>query len=331
MSKLSQVVKKMTPAERNDLFMELANYADDIAQDQAAKLQLVKASKYKVQIKEELENWGKHRGHHFYIDSIDDMTLGITDGEVLLLSGDSHSGKSQLAFNLAYQQAKQGNIVFFITLEMTKPQAGSRIAKIALQDGLSWDETIEVLDRVVFQKVTKLDYKMIYPITLKAKEEGAAMVFLDHVHYFPRSGEATKTAEVAAISLEIKRAALECKIPIIALCQCRKLDDGRGKRRKPTPLDLKDASELYQDCDICIMVWRDNDGLTADDTQVEVRIWKNRLRGMRQADKLKYFKSHDGAKLEPDDIPTFEEVQEKAKPEDKPRAVPFWADMGKKS
>jgi replicative DNA helicase len=292
---MKQLLAKLDDTQKAELLIELSTQ-DISGLDESNDFEIDLIAEYANEIKFSLNNWGKHQGIDWGFKSINDMTLGMTDGEVLLLSGDSNHGKTQMALNLAYAQAKMGNMVFFITLEMTQDQIGARIAKIGMQQGMTFEDAIGL--PVTVQRTKRLDYRNVGTIVAQAKRNGASIVFLDHVHSFARSSSANKTTEIAAISMEIKRAALENNMPIVALAQCRKLEDHNGKPRKPNKNDLKDASELYQDCDMCIMVWRDKfseGGRHAN--KVEARIWKNRLREMRYGHQIKNFVSVDGAMM----------------------------------
>lgn len=292
---VKRLLDSMNDVDKAELLLELST-SDTAMFDTSNDFEIDLISEYSEEIKNTIRTWGKHQGLNFGYDSLNQMTLGMTDGEVLLLSGDSNHGKTQLALNMAYKQASMGNMVFFITLEMTQEQIGARLVKIGIQEGMSFEDAVSL--PVTVQRTKRLDYRNVGTIVAQAKRNGASIVFLDHVHSFARSASANKTTEVAAISMEIKRAALENNIPIVALAQCRKLEDYSGKPRKPTKNDLKDASELYQDCDICLMVWRDkySDG-GKHANNVEVRIWKNRLREMREGHQVKHFISKEGAGL----------------------------------
>jgi len=294
-TRMKRLLDRLNDTEKADLLLELS--AGDMSSlDQTDEFEIDLIAEYSEGIKFSLANWGKHQGIDWGYKSLNEMTLGMTDGEVLLLSGDSNHGKTQLALNMAYAQAKMDNMVFFITLEMTQEQIGARIAKTGMQRGMSFEDAVGL--PVTVQRTKRLDYRNVGTIVAQAKRNGAKIVFLDHIHSFARSSSANKTTEVAAISMEIKRAALENNISIVALAQCRKLEDYNGKPRKPNKNDLKDASELYQDCDMCLMVWRDKfseGGKHAN--KVEVRIWKNRLREMRYGHQVKNYISMDGATM----------------------------------
>lgn len=301
MKKAKRILESLTDSEKSELLIELSS---DETLDESEQFEIDLIGEYSDGIDEVLDHWGQHDGLDFGYDGINAMTLGMTDGEVLLLSGDSNHGKTQLALNLAYKQAKAGNLVFFITLEMTQAQIGGRIAKIAMQDGMTRDDAKALT--IAVQKTRSINYKNVPSLVAKGKRMGASIVFIDHIHSFRPDSATSKTQEIAAISDAIKRAALENLIPIVALCQCRKLEDASGKSRKPTKNDLKDASELYQDCDICIMVWRDKEDPNADSDLVEARIWKNRLRPMRKGHIIKTFRSVEGASMK--EVPDYANV-----------------------
>ena len=77
-------------------------------------------------IEEASKLWGKVSGISTGYPTLDAQIGGLKAGELILIAGDTNNGKSALAQNIAVNVAKN-NGVLFITLEMQKTEAGSRI------------------------------------------------------------------------------------------------------------------------------------------------------------------------------------------------------------
>lgn len=213
---------------------------------------------------------------------VDEMTKGFVPGELMVLSGHTSHGKTQLATNIAYRVAATDKPVLFVTMEMTKVEMTQRLLSIA-------DDKITETLPIYFQSRTDLAYTDIGRLVERAKEKGVELVVIDHLHYFSRSIE-NSTAEISKIVKEFKQAAIENNMPIILISHVRKMDT----KKRPSLQDIRDSSLIAQDSDMVLIVWRDTsiDSKTID--EVEVLILKNRNRGLHIRRKILY---SDEAKL----------------------------------
>jgi len=222
---------------------------------------------------------------------VDDMTKGFMPGELMIVSGHTSHGKTQLATNIAYRTARAGKPVLFVTMEMTKIEMTQRILAIA-GDKIPEDFPFH------FQSRTDLAYVDVARLVEKAKEQGVKLVVIDHLHYFSRSLDNT-TAEISKIVREFKQAAITNEIPVILICHVRKMDT----QKRPALQDLRDSSMIAQDSDMVLMVWRDTSVDAEDQTEVEISILKNRNRGLHARRKLM---TSDGLKLLDGPLPVRE-------------------------
>lgn len=217
---------------------------------------------------------------------VDKMTQGFVPGELMIISGQTSHGKTQLTNNILLRTAQAGKKSMFITMEMTKREIGERF------NLLNDDKDIEK-GRVLLNMRNDLKYTDVTRLVERAKEQGCELVVIDHLHYFSRSVE-NATAEISKIVKEFKEAAVLYELPIILICHVRKM----APKKHPTIEDLRDSSLIAQDADMVLIVWRDENPNAANPNEVEIVLWKNRNRQKKHRREFLYA---DGMKLVEDD------------------------------
>jgi len=255
-----------------------------------SKFEIVDLQPYMTQAREHREPEGTIKGLSTGLKKVDDMTQGFVPGELLIISGQTSHGKTQLSNNIMLSVAKNDHKVMFITMEMTKQETADRF------NMLTKDEDIGE-GKIYLNMRADLAYTDVTKLIEKAKEKGCDMVVIDHLHYFSRSVE-NATQEVSKIVKEFKGAAIQYEIPIILICHVRKM----APKKHPTIEDLRDSTLIAQDADMVLMVWRDESPTATNPNEVEVTLWKNRN---RQKKHRRDFLYAEGMKLvETDPRPT---------------------------
>jgi len=197
-------------------------------------------------IDEAAKLWGKVSGISTGYPTLDAKIGGLKPGELLLVGGETNNGRSALAQNIAVNVAKHHK-VGFITLEMLKTEAGSRLKHM---NGGHLDD----LD-LMFQSEYQIDYRHLEPLFENAK--GAKLMILDYLQYL---GRGMTLDEVAKMSKLMKAMALKYKIPFIVIVSLRKSDGGKFKR-KWTDIEVEDlmgTSAIGYDADIAMVASRKN-------------------------------------------------------------------------
>lgn len=222
----------------------------------------------------------------------DDLTLGMTPGELIIISGPTSAGKTQLTTHIAYNVAKAKHKVLFVTMEMTKPQMTDRFMAAS-------DTELEELDHAIieYQKEHDLAATDIDYLIKDAVSAGTELVVIDHLHYFSGEDDGNQAQVIGRIAKDFKMAAVAYSVPVILICHIRKLE---RENKKPTGNDLRDSSLIGQHADQIIMVWRDNtpkaraekadiNGKEVSVSEIEVSNWKNRLRGLHPGKRIRTF------------------------------------------
>lgn len=218
--------------------------------------------------KDRFEKFGKMQGISTGFPSIDKQTLGLVDGELIIVAGPTSRGKTLLAMSICNNVAKNGGRVLFVTLEMTKEELTSRYMYV--NGGWETNDFATVAANTIFQENDELDWKDIDGLIANAKDElDVDLVVIDHLHYFARDMK-NAPEELGRITMTFKKNAIRHKLPIILISHIKKL----GKDEDLSAEALRGSSLIAQDSDIVLMVNRD-----AETNQMGVMIDKNRNRG----------------------------------------------------
>jgi replicative DNA helicase len=218
--------------------------------------------------KERYKNWGKLQGLSTGFPSIDEQTLGMVDGELIIVAGPTSRGKTLLAMSISNNVAKYGGRVLFVTLEMTKEELTSRYMYV--NGGWGTEEFALVSANTIFQDNDELDWKDIDGLIQNAKEQlDVDLVVIDHLHYFARDIK-NASEELGKITMTFKKNAIRHKVPIILISHIRKL----GKDEDLSGESLRGSSLIAQDSDIVLLVNRD-----PETNAMGILIDKNRNRG----------------------------------------------------
>lgn len=200
------------------------------------------------EIEEASKLWGRVSGLSTGYPSLDAQVGGLKAGELLLIGGETNNGKSALAQNIAVNVSKS-HAVLFITLEMQKTEAGSRLKHM---NGGS----LKGLD-LLFQTEYQIDYRHLDALFANGVAKGVKFVVLDYLQYMGRGMDLN---EVAKMSKLMKAMALKYQVPFMVIVSLRKGEGGKFKR-KWTDIEVEDlmgTSAIGYDADIAMVVSRKN-------------------------------------------------------------------------
>lgn len=212
-----------------------------------SKLKTVDAEDYRQLARETEPMPGQVRGLSTGYRAVDELTEGMAPGDMIILTGHTKHGKSQLALNIAVNVAKQGKTVLFINTEMTKLQMGRRLNSV-LDDK-------PLLGKILLNDRSDLEARDVVMIMEQAKESGCDLVIVDHLHYFARS-EDNATGQISRYTKEFKDAAVNLDLPLLMLCH---IDQSKPEHMIPTIKMLKNSSSIAQDSDMVLTVFRNEE------------------------------------------------------------------------
>lgn len=263
-----------------------------------SKLEIADLADYMRIARENPTPEGMVRGLSTGLQKLDKMTQGFVPGEVMIVSGQTSHGKTQLSNNIMLNVMRTGKRVMFITMEMTKQEIGERF-------NLLTDNEEIPPGQILLNMQADLAYQDVTRLIERAKERGCDLVVIDHLHYFSRSVE-NATAEIGKIMKEFKGAAVAFEIPIVLICHVRKMEP----KMHPTINDLRDSSMIAQDADMVVIVWRDERPDAKEPNKVEVVLWKNRSRQKKH--RRDYLWAKGMTLVEEDPVPVSERAAQYA-------------------
>ena len=267
-------INDMRPSDREELTEALLDAQLDEAPQRELEAEPISLIEEWEEIEKHDKNFGKLVGLSTGYRVIDDMTMGLAPGELTIVAAPTSVGKTLLCLNIAANLAMSGHPVGFITLEMTRPEIGSRLMRIM-------GEGKDDIDNVIVNKSDRMSWRSVETFIKKALEYGEIEVlFIDHLHYFARSME-NQAEELGLITQEFKHLAIKYNLPIVLISHTRKTDN-MGREREATMNDLRGSSFIAQDADIVLMlnrVWKNEEaGTIVDAESIKVTLEKNRNR-----------------------------------------------------
>ena len=240
----------------------------------------------------------------FGYDWLDNKLAGIFPGQLILIGGETGSGKTTFSTSIVCKQ-KCPTAIF--ALEDTLEEYGKKImyfemGKIRKLEGKlnypyiaylrgelneksefekDYAKAYEGLRRKypLFQEIkNKIVWELIRErIKILAFQQGVKLILIDHLHYFDLlAHNVNKNDYIEQIIVDMKSVAKETGIGIILVAHYRKLNGN-----KPTLDSFKDSMAIAQNANTVINIWRNREqGITNDERfKTQMIISKTRVMG----------------------------------------------------
>jgi replicative DNA helicase len=208
--------------------------------------------------------------------NLNQLTLGLQNGNLIILAARPAMGKSAYALNLALNVARKNNAtVAFFSLEMPAEQLVKRlfaadtsielssINKGRLSDtewksfatsARNFETTRIYFDDSSMNTIGDIRSKCR---KLKSGPDGLDLIVIDYLQLISMSGKVNSQNEgISQISRGLKLLARELEIPVIALAQLSRNVEHRDDKR-PIMADLRDSGSIEQDADIVAFLYRE--------------------------------------------------------------------------
>ena len=209
--------------------------------------------------------------------SLDDLTGGWQNSELILLAGRPAMGKTSLAVSMISNIAcKHGIPAAFFSLESSKEHLTNRFCSVICgisrckikEKNINEEEKRRFDDNIISLLEAPLyidDTPALSELELRDKaqklvrEYGVKIIVIDYLQLMNAKGAivSSRQEEVCYIVRSLKNIALELNVPIIVTCQLNRSvsrDGIEGKR--PQLSDLRESDSLEQDSDMIIFVHR---------------------------------------------------------------------------
>jgi replicative DNA helicase len=242
------------------------------------------------QIEEAYKAGGKIRGISTGFNSIDTVTNGFQDENLIIIGARTGIGKTSISLKMAYNIAKRGDPVGYYSLEMSKIELTHRLmametnqnlscllsGKMRYSDFNSLTEISEVINKLplYINDTPNLSLMKFKAKARQLKRRGVKIIFVDHITLFNiHEFKMPKNEAIGEVSRNIKNLARELKIPIVVLSQLKR----EAENKKPTLSDLRWSGDIEENADQIIFLHRKRDESNKEaELETEIIVAKNR-------------------------------------------------------
>lgn len=218
---------------------------------------------------------GEIRGIRSGVYDLDRATGGFFPGEFAIIGARPAVGKSALGLQISAQAAMDGYRVCYVSCEMIDSQFGQRLfSRTTDIDGMKlrtaqlqendWDAIADAMIKyaklpISFTFGTKTIEALRNDIQKKVDLQECDMVVIDYLQLLGTKRRFEIDHErVGYISHALKQMTTDFKIPVVALAQVKRQNNG-GKSRCPVLDELRSSGEIEQDADTVIFLHRPDD------------------------------------------------------------------------
>ena len=213
------------------------------------------------------------------LQALNDAVGGWHDTDFIVVQGRSGMGKTAFALSLAKAAAGRDRVGIISTematvqLAMRRISQGSGVSMTDIRKGNLDDDKWAHIARTITSDVdtglgkrikindTALELDDIKRQARAWKREfGLNLLIVDYIQNVSVSNRrgisGEKVQEVMTVSRELKQLAKRLKIPVIGLAQTKRDVDTRAGDKRPTTADVMWASQIEQDADVMIGLYR---------------------------------------------------------------------------
>lgn len=221
---------------------------------------------------------------------LDELTSGMHPADLFVVAARTSVGKTAFALTVARNVAAKDGVVLVHSCEMSKEQLFLRLlaseAEVDLRrlragrlSEVEWtrvSQAVGVLGglRLFIDDMAHVSCREVRARarSLRAQFGMLALIVVDYLQLMRGSGSfENRTQEIGSISRGLKGVAKEMGVPVIALSQLKRAQEGRRDKR-PQLSDLRESGDIENDSDTVLMLYRPEDA----DNQAEVIIAKQR-------------------------------------------------------
>ena len=225
-----------------------------------------------------IERLQQHRGLVTGVPSgfrdLDRLTAGFQPSDLVIVAARPSMGKTSFVLNVAQNVAREGRVVGFFSLEMSKEQLFLRLLTAEagvdahkLRGGYLGEKDYgrigHALGALAEMPIFIDDTPAIGVLEMRAKarrlkaQHGLHLLIVDYIQLMQGRGRfENRQQEVSAISRSLKGLAKELEVPVLALSQLSRAPESRGEHR-PQLSDLRESGALEQDADVVLFIYRE--------------------------------------------------------------------------
>ena len=278
-SDISSIAKESDSFEIEGAFSEaenkLINLRDSIERKKGPVLAKDLIKPVYDNIEENLNSTTPLIGHSTGFRDLDKMTLGLQNGDLILVAGRPSMGKTAFGLSIAASFIENNIPSVFYSLEMSSRSVMYRIISILSKVELKRIFQAKELTDQDFEKIGKAvelieksnffidDTSALSPSEilsrsrkLKREQPELGLIVIDYLQLMRADqSNPSRVNEISEISRATKALAKELDIPVIALSQLNRASETRTNK-VPILADMRDSGALEQDADLVIFPFR---------------------------------------------------------------------------
>ncbi|MBT2710406.1 replicative DNA helicase [Bacillus sp. ISL-47] len=206
------------------------------------------------------------------------LTDGWQHGDLIIIGARPSMGKTAFALNIVLNGCRKDNIkAMFFSLEMSKEQIVDRLIALAGEINLmkmknpnkhfsqdDWNRyhrAVAILDKLHLETSLENSVPAMRALIRKSVRENRNkkhVIIIDFLTLIkPTKRGTSRHHEIEQIVLDLKRMAVELKVPIIVLAQLSRQIEQRQDRR-PLMSDLRESGAIEQTADMILFLYRDD-------------------------------------------------------------------------
>lgn len=279
----------------------------------AGKDSMVEFGDYCEEMKDRIRPTTYHTG---IIPTLDSLSAGFQQGEVIVLGGAQNEGKTLLTLSLIAAFAEQELVSAFFSFEQTPEQIAEKYKYApprfymprTLEAHTVYDPFIEKLKKRGESFLGELPTSRLQWIYLKLMEMVAngrtpQIVFIDFLHSLLGFGGDRVVWSIGGVMDALKKIALDLKVVIFVICHLnRDVKDGG----EPSVYDLRESGWIENLADVVLLLWRQMDKRTGEPGVLSVlKIGKHRRKGNAKNRKIELVMTDRGLLVEHADREDF--------------------------
>lgn len=233
----------------------------------------------------------------FGYEWMDEKMTGIFPGDLILIGGESGTGKTTFATNIVYKSAKRHRCAIFALEDRLNNYGISavyfelgRVRKAKGFKNYPWnayrrneitDPNYKELRATAVERLNDTGKSNIYFADVKVQMDidmleasiheqmalGTKLFLIDHLHYFDLSkGESSKADYIEQLMVRLKDIQRRTGAAIILVAHYRKMNG-----QKPTLDSFKDSIAIVQNANYVMNLWRDRSSSNLNDDEFSTR------------------------------------------------------------
>lgn len=213
--------------------------------------------------------------------SLDAITEGFWEGNVIVVSGPTKEGKTTFCQSLTINFTEQKIACLWFPFDTPGDELISRFKVrplIYLPKKNPAEKKLDWVEQKIIEGLAKF---------------GTRIVFIDHLGMLTRTTDnnTNYSTEIQSIMMELKQIAIRWRVIIFLNHHIRKIQADTI----PLYSDLKDSSGVAQDSDMVLMIWRKKskrDGVIVHENKSKISVQTNRRTGKTGAIDLVHREDH---------------------------------------